>query len=1054
MKKALTIFTSVLSIAILVFLFCTKESPTTVAQKHLWGAISGQVNDTKGRPLQGVQVTAGTVMALSDSAGFFVLDKVAPASYTLKVQFADYDAVKTYSAQVSAYGDSVVLQEPIQMTSRYYLLKGKIVQSSAPVPLAGVMVADQAITGLTNNAGVYILSKVSKDSSLQIISAKTGVGCAKLEGLRGIADDTTFIPNLSLQDQGGTITGTVYDTLNRPVAKAQVLALAGGLADTASSSGQYRLINVPASAASLRIYVPDANSGLVGAISGVTVNEGKTVMGADIYLRPAGSFTNNMLMEASDMVIADTAKTITISALGLTTGSTRIASYQWYTTGGATPDTITQYASLSVTPKTGSTSLTIAVRAVSDSGLYSSKTSLSIKILSTKPVVSASVYSSSNTVSGDSVTILQNDMAQFRGSAIAPFGGIDTMEWIFGDGSQWIASDTSANVGHSYDTNGTFKAVLKVRDAVGNIVCDTLKVIVQKPSIPAPSYVYPNNNDTVRTTSDTVQLSWNAVSGTSVKYNVYLSSQNITPGANEKIDSLIAKTSANVVLVPGKRYYWYIEAVSSNAKQKGVVWSFVVISGVPNNHPPVFVTTPVQMRDSASVGKVYCDTVHATDPDGDTLQYSLISSISSMTLGTASGIVQWTPVKADTGTHSVGILASDGKGGLDTLTWTIIVSDTSTALMRPSITVQPKSQTVTAGQNDTFSVTATGTAPLSYQWYQNGTVISGATSSSYIILNVQAANAGTYTVTISNGTLPNATSTGAVLTVTPASKVAPSIATQPKSDTVTAGQNVTFSVTATGTAPFSYQWYQNGTAISGATSSSYSISNIQAPNVGTYTVAVFNGTLPNATSNGAVLILNPITDIDGNVYSTVTIGTQVWMVENLKTTRYNDGSAIPLVTDNTTWGTLGSSGTPGYCWYNNDSATNGSTYGALYNWYAVSTNKLAPNGWHVPTDSEWTVLTTYLGGDNVAGGALKETGTAHWLNNNGATNSTGFWALPSGFRYNYGTFGYIGSNGSWWSSTAYSTTYALARDIFSDNASVYRNHYYSTYGISVRCVKD
>jgi hypothetical protein len=557
------------------------------------------------------------------------------------------------------------------MTSRYYLLKGKIVQSSAPVPLAGVMVADQAITGLTNNAGVYILSKVSKDSSLQIISAKTGIGCAKLEGLRGIADDTTFIPNLSLQDEGGTITGTVYDTLNRPVAKAQVLALAGGLTDTATSSGQYRLINVPASAASLRIYVPDANSGLVGAISGVTVNEGKTVMGADIYLRPATSFTNNMMVQASDMVVADTAKTVAIPVLGLTTGSTRIASYQWYTTGGANPDTTTQNASLSIAPKTGSSSMNIAVRAISDSGLYSARTSITVKILSSKPVVQATVCSATDTVQRDSVTILQNDMAQFRGSAIAPFGGVDTMEWIFGDGSQWIASDTSANVGHSYDTNGTFKAVLKVRDAVGNIVCDTLKVIVQKPSIPAPSYVYPNNNDTVRTTSDTVQLSWNAVSGTSVKYNVYLSSQNTTPGANEKIDSLIAKTSANVVLVPGKRYYWYIEAVSSTSRASGVPWSFMVETGVSNS-PPVFTSKPSDMFDTMLIAKAYVDTLRAQDPNHGKLTYSIIDSIPGMTL--VDSIISLTPTRSLNGTRTVMVKVTNPAGLSDSLTWQVYIN--------------------------------------------------------------------------------------------------------------------------------------------------------------------------------------------------------------------------------------------------------------------------------------------------------------------------------------------------------------------------------------------
>ena len=115
-----------------------------------------------------------------------------------------------------------------------------------------------------------------------------------------------------------------------------------------------------------------------------------------------------------------------------------------------------------------------------------------------------------------------------------------------------------------------------------------------------------------------------------------------------------------------------------------------------------------------------------------------------------------------------------------------------------------------------------------------------------------------------------------------------------------------------------------------------------------------------------------VSDADGYVYHTVTIGAQVWMVENLKTTKYNDGTAIPLVTDSTAWAILT---IPGYCWYNNDAVTYKATYGALYNWYAVNTGKLAPKGWHVPADAEWTKLITFLGGEDVAGGKMKSTGT-------------------------------------------------------------------------------
>ena len=174
----------------------------------------------------------------------------------------------------------------------------------------------------------------------------------------------------------------------------------------------------------------------------------------------------------------------------------------------------------------------------------------------------------------------------------------------------------------------------------------------------------------------------------------------------------------------------------------------------------------------------------------------------------------------------------------------------------------------------------------------------------------------------------------------------------------------------------------------------------------------FTATSP-VTENFTVSANWGIRDIDGNAYSAVTIGTQVWMVQNLKTTKYNDGTSIPLVTDPTAW-TLG---TDEYCWYNNN-AKNKTPYGALYSWYAVNTGKLAPAGWHVATDAEWAVLVAYLGGDNSAGGPLKEAGTTHWASPNaGATNSSEFSALPGGVRSGDGTFADSSGWGYWWSST-------------------------------------
>jgi len=194
-----------------------------------------------------------------------------------------------------------------------------------------------------------------------------------------------------------------------------------------------------------------------------------------------------------------------------------------------------------------------------------------------------------------------------------------------------------------------------------------------------------------------------------------------------------------------------------------------------------------------------------------------------------------------------------------------------------------------------------------------------------------------------------------------------------------------------------------------------------------------------------------VTDADGNVYHTVKIGTQTWTVENLKTTHYNDGTAIPLVTDSVAWKNLT---TGAYCWYNNSSKYK-NTYGALYNWYAVNTGKLAPAGWHVPTDAEWDTIEALLGGEAVAGGALKDTGTVYWKSpNTGATNSSGFSALPGGSRGYNGAFDGVGTNGSWWSAAADGASDACNRYLYYGSSALGRDVDDESCGFSVRLLRD
>jgi len=209
--------------------------------------------------------------------------------------------------------------------------------------------------------------------------------------------------------------------------------------------------------------------------------------------------------------------------------------------------------------------------------------------------------------------------------------------------------------------------------------------------------------------------------------------------------------------------------------------------------------------------------------------------------------------------------------------------------------------------------------------------------------------------------------------------------------------------------------------------------------------------------------LPTVTDIDGNVYQTVSIGAQVWMAENLKVTHYRNGEAIPNVTVSAAWVGLTSGA---YCEYDND-ANNVAAYGRLYNWYTVADSRnIAPAGWHLASDAEWKQLEMYLGMSQAEadqagwrgtdeGGKLKEAGTTHWLSpNTDATNESGFSGLPGGYRYLGGQYYDVGSHAVFWSSTEASSGFAWCRNLGYAFSGVHRYDGGKDDGFSVRCVKD
>jgi uncharacterized protein (TIGR02145 family) len=194
-----------------------------------------------------------------------------------------------------------------------------------------------------------------------------------------------------------------------------------------------------------------------------------------------------------------------------------------------------------------------------------------------------------------------------------------------------------------------------------------------------------------------------------------------------------------------------------------------------------------------------------------------------------------------------------------------------------------------------------------------------------------------------------------------------------------------------------------------------------------------------------------VIDIDGNIYHVVTIGTQDWLVENLKVTKYRNGDPIPNVTDALAWELLS---TGAYCNYDN-LQSNGTTYGRLYNWYAVSDDRnIAPAGWHVPDDAEWNVLINHLGGISIAGGKLKEAGLTHWKDpNHGATNISGFTALPAGLRNFGGGFEYIIWGCGFWS-TSFENDDATVQMLDYNTEDIFAGQNGFRYGRSVRCIRD
>ena len=402
-------------------------------------------------------------------------------------------------------------------------------------------------------------------------------------------------------------------------------------------------------------------------------------------------------------------------------------------------------------------------------------------------------------------------------------------------------------------------------------------------------------------------------------------------------------------------------------------------------------------------------------------------------------------------------------------------SDNGTASSVPTVTTQPPTAvTDTSASVGGFISTDGGLTIIErgicYSKNQNPTIsdntIKGGSGIGSYLCSITGLVPGTPYYVRAYALNSMGTGYGNQVNFTTAARTAPTVETDSVSSITQTGAICSSKVTSEGSAPVTARGVCWGTSHSPAVAGSHSMdgsgsgaftSNLTGLTHGTqyYIRSYATNTVGTSYGNEIGFITQKpqtVTDIDGNIYHVITLGTQTWMAENLKTTHFNDGTSIPLVTDATAWGSLAG---PGYCWYDNDQTGNKDTYGGMYNFYAATSGNLAPVGWHVPTDDDWTVLTDYLGGLEVAGGKMKEAGTSHWMYpNTGADNSSGFTALPGGYRNYIGIFFHLQMDGYYWTSTPASGYGYLRYFYYDSGAVVSRSNGGLTDGFSIRCVKN
>jgi|GEM_PF-5124701 len=577
---------------LLVLVACSKVNDVSDNNNGSAAIIKGVLKDSQNNPIPGALVSVDSdsgETVVSDADGKFKLSVSQPGELQLKIYHVDYAASEIPKVRVTL-GQSLEISEAIILKWNYYVIKGKVKSTSnQPLEGAGVSLAKSTLTTLSDEKGEFEINKISKNlSEIILLAARSGIGFASHN--QALTKDTLTIADLVLKDKGITVRGKVFDPDLKPVAGVVVQAVGSGIQDSTDRLGEYQLKNVPSDQEGVVISVPRLEAqGLVGSVMGMKASG--NVLGMDIYLRQASVAQNGMILESADQIIEQTSTTEEVALQvfpSVNEPARKITNYTWSIPGGnnlgqTTEPKIVLKASdlLSGLKKSTATSavkkIRVQVEAQNDLGKSSGKVTFIVQLISRSPVITELGVVKSNgalaRVTTD--TVYENSLVNFRAIAQDPLGGIKEIIWNFGNQDSVVLKDTAVNqVGYFYKNPGTYQARVKFTDTDNNSISDTITLVVLSSGLEPPKLIAPYNGFFTSSKSEKVDLIWEKIPVSGVKYRVYADYRIFPP--TTLIDSITDGDKISILPDSGRTYRWYVEALKGDSR---VTSSLATFSG-------------------------------------------------------------------------------------------------------------------------------------------------------------------------------------------------------------------------------------------------------------------------------------------------------------------------------------------------------------------------------------------------------------------------------------------------------------------------------------------